>query len=142
MFVDTGRQHLWMCLHAFLLIQRQAKPGWGEHDCNLLIVDWIDQLNNSNEAAVIRGQYRDMIGAMRFQKQFTPAIEWLSQQGFKEVDTEQEGDILLVANEHYWCAHIYHAEQIWSMDIKLGLVNAPLSALDTTKGKYTKWRKT
>jgi hypothetical protein len=141
MFADTSVSQLWLALHGFLLIQRRNPPGWGKHDCNLLVVDWIDQLNHSNEASRIRGQYCDMISAVRFQKNFTPATEWLQEQGFAEADVPQEGDIVLVETAGYWQAHIYHAEQIWSVDMKYGLINGPLSSLAQAKGKHTIWRK-
>lgn len=141
MFVDTTVSQLWLALHGFLLIKRRIQPAWGQHDCNLLVVDWIDQLNGTCEAQRIRGRYADKISAVRFQKNFTPATDWLVEQGFSLVDAPREGDIVLVESPGYWQAHIYHAEQLWSVDMQHGLINGPLSSLVTAKGKYTTWRK-
>lgn len=142
MFIDETRSRLWMGLHGFLLIKRLQLPGWGVNDCNLMVADWIDQVNGTHEADSIRGHYTDERSAMRFQKSYTPAPEWLMRQGYiKTIDTPREGNIVLVEDRGYWRAHIIHAEQVWSCSPVHGVINAPLSSLKELEGKYTTWRK-
>lgn len=142
MFTDNTRTNLWMALHGFLLIKRLQQPGWGTNDCNLLVADWIDQLNGTYESLGIRGQYTDERSALRFQKTFTPAPDWLTAQGYQQSDSvPSESNIVLVADRGYWRAHIIHAEQVWSCSPVHGVIHAPVSSLEPLQGKYTTWRK-
>jgi hypothetical protein len=142
MFADATHTRLWMGLHGFLLIKRLQLPGWGVNDCNLMVADWIDQLNGTTQADSIRGKYTDERSALRFQKNYTPAPVWLTEQGYAESNAAlQEGNIVLVEDRGYWRAHIIHAEQVWSCSPVHGVINAPLSSLEELKGKYTTWRK-
>ena len=142
MFADLVLSKTWLALHSFLLIKRSQQPGWGVNDCNLLIADWIDQQNGTYESLGIRGEYTDERSALRFQKSFTPAPEWLTAQGYQQADSAlSEGTIVLVTDRGYWRAHIIHAEQVWSCSPVHGVINAPVSSLEPLQGKYTTWRK-
>jgi hypothetical protein len=134
--------NIWYQTHRFLLEQRKHKFEWGQYDCNTLVVEWLDTINQTHLARDIRGQYTDRRGAIRFQRAYTQAPEFLQQQGFvPAVLPIREGDVILFDDKRFWRAHIVHAEQIWSMADPFGLLNTPASQLSAIEGKYTIMRK-
>lgn len=112
----------------FLVLNRDRKFEWGDWDCNLFIVDLIDHLDAGMpwRSLSIRGKYDTRLGACRFQHYYTPAPEWLEQNGYeivsRTVDEFQEQDIVLEPKKRFWTASLVFSKKYWSVVEGQGLM--------------------
>lgn len=103
----------------FLQLNAHRPFCWGEWDCNLFIVDLLDHVDGDlpRRSRAIRGKYHNRLGAARFQYNYTPAPEWLEQQGYNIITSAEfrEHDIILEPKRRFWSANYYFAGRTWAV---------------------------
>jgi hypothetical protein len=112
---------------AFFLNENVGRPfKWGEWDCNLFVADLLD-FNDGDQhqrSQTIRGKYNNRSSAIRFQKNFTPAPQWMEQQGYCLINTDQfqDHDIILEAKKSFWAASLFFSNRTWAVIEEQGLM--------------------
>ncbi|MCP4545953.1 MAG: hypothetical protein GY835_05745 [bacterium] len=112
-----------------------GKPfKWGQLDCNILALRWLDLLTGSEELAAIVGRYSTKAEAARFAAESDRTlVEILLEHEveFVEPGFQQPGDFLVthVEGEPWHRAHICTGHQVLSVDIETGGRLIPLSDL-------------
>jgi hypothetical protein len=106
----------------FLVQNRTREFSWGDWDCNLFIADLLDQWDAHTlpwRSQAIRGKYSTRYGAARFQYHYTPAPQWLEQNGFVLVEKHSNEfrnfDIVLEPRPRFWTTSLYFAGHNWSV---------------------------
>lgn len=105
----------------FITRNASRKFAWGDWDCNLFLIDLLDTLYPLDQprALQIRGKYNTRLGAIRFQRNFTPAPEFFRQQGLEllEVDSSdfKEHDIIFENERCFWHMSLFFAKQTWAV---------------------------
>lgn len=115
---------------------------WGAMDCNIFVAGAIDSILGTNRCVrEIQGQYHDERSAIKFQKAYVPAEDYIEQMGWFPADDVniQEMDILLCDHEGYRPAHIVFANKIWSCHKDQGVVS--VDTTDQLTLPYKIWRK-
>jgi hypothetical protein len=114
------------------LAELRHKPyQYGEMDCNLFIVDWVDKITNSNWAADIRGKYSDAKGACRFAQSYTPAPEWLALAGYTQVSGQhRSGDVLTQKQGDYFTGWIVLMGLAYSVMPESGVVQTKIDRVE------------
>lgn len=102
------------------LVTRGARPfEWGQWDCNLFITDLLDHLDGGHRSEAIKGKYDSLRSALRFQNKYTPAPEFLKNNGFvvkqKSTDLLQDHDIVLVETQGYWSTRLVFNGRLWTV---------------------------
>lgn len=123
---------------ANFLITRAHKPwAWGEWDCNLFVTEYLDHLDGGCRSDSIRGQYKDLRSAIRFQKTIPTAPEWVALQGYEIITTSElrDRDIVLEPAAGYWHAGLVFGGDIWSVEIDRGTVLKPIEAREYMLGR-------
>jgi len=105
-------------------------------DCNAFVsrcVDAIAGTNTWNE--LIRDKYRTGLSARHFQMRLDPA-RYLQTLGFNVLSLDgglQNGDIVLITEKNFTCAHICFGGMLWSSSPKYGVaayeINIPDNAI-------------
>lgn len=111
---------------------------WGRMDCNILIAAANDILTGRKTLHKIYGKYNDYRSAIKFQKNYLSAGQYLHANGWKKItDPEvRDGDVLLVDDRHFSRAHIVVNGNVWSVHEEFGVCAANLGAMP----EYTHWR--
>tara|TARA_R100001244_G_C5146152_1_gene128831 strand:+ start:385 stop:822 length:438 start_codon:yes stop_codon:yes gene_type:complete len=131
-------------LALYLASTRHKTHKWGEWDCMLFGVDWVDILLDTNHAESIRGQYDSQKTAVKFARKYLKAPAWLDARGFKDI-TEvkdekesaiQQGDIWLQDMGVYHVAWIMFGGIAHGVNEQNGLVRVVPDAFK----KQTRWR--
>jgi uncharacterized protein DUF6950 len=78
-----------------------ARPfSWGDHDCLLLLCDWIALKHGADAGARWRGTYHTRLGANRILKRWGGAVMLLDQAfgplGLRRTEEPQAGDVGVV----------------------------------------------
>lgn len=118
------------------------KFQWGTMDCNIFVAGAIDAMLGTQRCKnQIQGQYSDEKSAVRFQRRYVPAEEYIQQMGWAKTDDVniQETDIVLCDHEGYRPAHIVFANKIWSCHKDHGVVS--VDSLEQMTMPYTIWRR-
>lgn len=112
------------------IVTHARKPfEWGNWDCNLFVVDFLDHLDGGNRSQQIRNNYNTKLGAVRFQKNYTPAPKWIESQGYKlMVAVPKDFDIVLEQHKHYWTASIAFGGDLWSVTEDVGMTLRPIGS--------------
>ena len=120
------------------IIGQQNKPfEWGIRDCNTFVATVNDLLTGNKTLVNIVNKYHDLKSAIRFQKEYLTANQYLYKNGWREVnDLIRDGDVLTVEDRHFTRAHVIFCGMVWSVHEQLGVVNAPLDAMP----EYKHWR--
>lgn len=110
-------------LGLYIASLRHIKYSWGQTDCNTFVTKWIDIRHDTNTSAEIVGKYHDIKTAVKFAKNYTPAPEYLKQQGYDITrDNPKSGDIILQRNMQYYGAYIVLTGRAYTMHNTTGLV--------------------
>jgi hypothetical protein len=105
----------------FLTVNQHRAFAWGKWDCNIFIAELVDRLLPTCGSRVtdIQGKYSTRREAIRFQRGYVPAPEWLAAQGFvitnKNLCDISDYDIVLESNPGYWTASLAFAGHTWSV---------------------------
>jgi hypothetical protein len=127
-------------LGLYLADLRHKPYQYGELDCNLFIVDWVDKITNSNWAADIRGKYSDAKSAYRFAKNYTPAPEWLALAGYTQVSGQyRSGDIISHQEPHHWSGWLVLMGIAYTMLPESGVVQVKIDKIDRVENAQH-WR--
>lgn len=131
--------HEYFALGNYLWQQRSRDFAWGVNDCNTFVVDWIDRITGHDRRSEIAGQYSDAGSALRFQRRYTPAPEYLASEGFQRVeDLPRTGDVVLVPKQGFWAAHLIYNGLAWSTGPETNLV---AGAIDSLEQPREVWRR-
>ena len=125
-------------LAKFLSTKRHNKFEWGINDCNTLIVDMHDALFGTLFGLAIKGKYTSKIGAYKFQHRFQPAPDWLAMVGYKQVDTIENGDVVVAQYNHkLWHGLIALEGYLYTFKENDSFCK---TAIEEFEGDYTVWR--
>jgi 3-mercaptopyruvate sulfurtransferase SseA len=98
---------------------------WSETDCNAFVARCIDAVCNTDYyKKEINGKYHSAQDAVRFQRRTLTPAQFLFKQGYKEITAEagvQNGDIIIVNERNFECAHIVFANAVWSSSPEHGV---------------------
>lgn len=102
-----------------------------------MIAQYLDHLDGGRRSQAICGKYKDLRGAIRFQRLFEPAPEWIRLQGYEIITSNkpQDYDIVLEPAKGYWHAGLVFGGDIWSVEIDRGTVLKPIEARDYMLGR-------
>ena len=112
----------------FINLNVSRKFAWGDWDCNLFLVDLLDVLMPGEQprSGLIRGKYSSQLGAARFQKGFTPAPEFIRQQGLELMQVKsqdfRELDIIFRPESKFWHMSLYFSRRTWAVIENQGLM--------------------
>jgi hypothetical protein len=117
------------------LAELRHKPyQYGELDCNLFFIDWVDKVTNSNWAADIRGKYSDARSAYRFAKNYTSAPDLLALSGYTQVSGQhRSGDILLHQEQHHWTGWIVLMGVAYTVLPESGVVQTKIDRIENAQ---------
>lgn len=120
------------------IIGQQGKAfEWGVRDCNTFVAGINDILTGNKTLMNIMNKYHDLKSAIRFQKDYLTANQYLYRNGWREVeDLIRDGDVLTVEDRHFTRAHVVFGGMVWSVHEQAGVVNAPLHDMP----EYKHWR--
>lgn len=113
---------------------------WGINDCNTFVVEYMDWLKGSNIIRAVRGKYWDLKGAYRYCKNVRDLNTGLSEEGFSEVETAQDGDIITYTKRGLVCGHIVGFNRAHSIDVESGYMAIPLSSINFSDSFLKIWR--
>ena len=121
----------------FLQLNRDRPFVWGDWDCNLFIVDLLDHIDAQGmpwRSQAIRGKYDTRLGACRFQYHYTPAPQWLEQQGYALIKSDRlvEHDIVLEPKKRFWTASVFFGQRLWSV-----VEDQRLNCVEIEPGEHT-----
>jgi hypothetical protein len=121
----------------FLITHASLPWSWGKWDCNTFIALYLDHLDGGCRSLAICDQYKDLKTALRFQREFTPAPDWLVLQGMKIINTKDvcDLDIILEPHQGYWHAGLVFGGDIWSVEQDRGTVIRPIEAQEYMLGR-------
>lgn len=83
--------------------------AWGGTDCAILAFEALDAMAGGNLAAQYRGEWNTELGARRFQiKHRTDLLKVILRAGCAPVEPhfQQRGDLLIVEENGFQCAHV------------------------------------
>jgi hypothetical protein len=135
MILDTERM---LRLTGFILGSQGQPFSWGFMDCNTFAARVNDILTGKKTLGKIQFQYNDQKSAIRFQRNYLTAPQYLHTNGWRQVQDNVflDGDMLLVADKHYARAHVVYNKQCWSVHETAGVCAADINQLP----EYTHWR--
>jgi hypothetical protein len=126
----------------FLTVNQNAKFEWGRMDCNIMTVILNDILTGNRTLPRIYAQYHCLRTAIRFQRNFLSAGQYLHQNGWQDITDQllpvQDFDVLTVTDKNFTLSHFAYGNRIWSMDNKLGMCNCTIESMP----EYKHWRLT
>jgi len=125
-------------LAKYLTEKRFAKFELSVNDCNTLAVEWHDIRYNSNKMASLLGQYKNNKQRIKFSRNFISATTWLKANGYKEVKSTRDGDIMIIPSKHYSVAHIVFHGAAHTFEEGTGLIRLNIKSIP--KDVYTIWR--
>jgi len=125
-------------LTGFVLGSAGQPFSWGGLDCNTFAATVNDILTGNKTLGKIQFQYTDAISAMRFQRNFLSARQYLYNNGWREVNdgNYQDGDMLICDDKHWSRAHVVYNKQAWSVHEQFGVCGGHISSLP----EFTHWR--
>mgnify|MGYP003125325171 FL=1 len=94
-------------LGQFLARKRHTAFELSVNDCNTLAVEWHDLRYGTNKLDNIKGQYHNNRTRIQFAKEYLSAETWLKTNGYKQVKTKKEGDLILVKHKYWSVVYIY-----------------------------------
>jgi len=86
----------------------------GKNDCCTLFMEYHDFMHGTNTLDAIYGKYSNTTGAIRTAREFNITEEWLPEHGYKQVDTPETGDIVIVQQKYYPSGYIICMGQAWT----------------------------
>ena len=127
-------------LTGFIIGQNNQPFEWGRRDCNTFIAQCNDILTGNKTAQKIINQYDSLKSAIRFQRQFLSAGQYLYQQGWRKIDPAssplRDGDVLVCDGQHFSRAHIFLGGAVWSVHEHAGVCAVGVEYMPP----YTTWR--
>ena len=110
----------------------------GRNDCCTLFMEYRDYMHGTETLKSIYNKYTNKTGAIRTARKFKITEEWLPKQGYKQVDTPSDGDIVIVETELYPSGYIVCNNLAWTnVDGKFRMQRYPLTA---PTSPYSIWR--
>jgi len=121
----------------FLIKSAGKKWAWGNWDCNLFIADYLDHMDGGTRSEYIRGKYKNLRTAVKFQKSIPSAPEWVALQGYQIITSSklEDYDIVLEPSKGYWHAGLVFGGDIWSVEIDRETVIKPIEAREYMLGR-------
>jgi hypothetical protein len=111
-------------LASIIAVLKGQQFKYSTTDCNSFVARCVDaQLETNTWNELIRGRYNTALGARRFQHKLNPDA-YLKQMGYNVISADgglQNGDIVLVDEKNFTCAHICYGGSLWSSDVKRGI---------------------
>ena len=127
-------------LHLFLMKYQNENFVWGWKDCNTFIVEYVDYLKDTSIYDEVRGKYFNIKSAIGFVRKYKCLNVGLDEQGFTEVTTAQDGDIITYPKFGFVCGHIVGYGRVHSMEVDAGYVAVPMNAVDFGDKNIKSWR--
>jgi hypothetical protein len=135
MIIDTDKM---LRMTGFILGSAGKPFSWGGLDCNTFVAVINDMLTGKKTLGKIQFQYHDLKSAIRFQKNFMTARQYLWNNGWREVNDGQyqDGDVLIVDDKNFSRAHVAFNKQAWSVHEQYGVCAGEITQLP----EFTHWR--